>query len=104
MSLLEKKSEKQFSILFFCNYIGALVATIAVTLFLIPKYGIYISILLVITLNIATLFLLGSLFSKERRYFLAVIATLSIAIAFLPKQQSHWQQIFLKSIYHDLSL
>lgn len=97
-------SQKNWPLLFFYNYLGALIATLFTVFILIPQLGILGGLLVVIGFNIISLVILNFLFPIKKSKLIASLAIMVISLMIVPQKTIETQQIFLKVIYHKLGL
>lgn len=104
LAIPNRKKESAYSQLFFVNYIGALIGTLALSLWAIPSLGVHGSIVLVVCLNILSLIPIILSFPPLLRKSLIVMAIAAVIISIIPKSLHKAEQIYLKSIYHNMIL
>ena len=97
-----EQNEKEISVFFFTNYLGALAATLLVSLFLIPQLGILPSILIIVGINILALILFCMAAEISLKPTLSTLGVVALLVAWLPQKSVAFEQVFLKAHYHKL--
>ena len=83
---------------------GALLATLFIPLYSIPQWGLYPTILLVVSLNILSLILFALLAKVPFRAFILSFSLIGLVGFMIPPQSLWWEQSFLKVFYHKLKI
>ncbi len=104
MKSLSKDDQKAWPTLFFWNYLGALVASVAVSLFLLPAFGLQISLILIVATNVLLFLVFFKVFDVPRLRLSFGLAVITLALAFVPNLTRQWEQIFLKATYNKVKV
>ncbi len=104
MKSLSTEDQKAWPALFFWNYLGALVASVVVSLYLLPSFGLQISLILVVATNVFLFLVFRGVFSMPRLDLFSGLALIALALAFVPDLTKQWEQIYLKATYNKVKV